>query len=822
MTDNIQDKQSIIAKARRIESDGDLFRFHEPRQAETAYSQAIGLLDQAGESFEAARICNDKIGVMYYRKSRFIEALKWWKEAGNRYEQLGDGEHNAAVFNRIGVIYKKLTDYSRSLEYYKRSLELSRKHGDSTTEMKTLNNLGLIYKELGHFSRAQEYLEQSLSLKRKNGQNLGVANTLVNLGNLHKNMHNYHEARRCMEEAITIFNSLKNAEPYVQDDVQQGIAAAMHDLGNTFLGTNDLNAALQHYKESLVLNQRFGKSLSICADYQNIGDAYLRMGYYENSRIFLNHALEMAEAMGLDYMLQKIHTSFGDLYTREKKWKQSVDHYKTAVELVENVRKKLMVASHQAGYLNNLLHIYEKIILILLKLGRDADAFEYLEMMKARTLLDYLETGNILLENVMTEEERMKERKLVSELESLNHSIASLRTVQEKEFKTYCKMREKKRLELDQFEEELFVRHPELKELHSTGEPLTLRKAQMLLSRDESAVYYLMSHDGLIIVIVSRNDLSVCRTDTSAETIAKLADKLLKRVVQWDEKSASELFRILLKPILPFVKTQKRLCIIPEGKLNYLPFHALKNPETGKYLIEDFAVYYAPSLSTLKSVRSIGNYGTGSLLALGNPDFDGGKSSSREWRDRILPLAPLPATQDEVTAIEKIYSPKARILTSSDATKSGFFKYAPQYGVLHFATHALTDENSPMYSAIALSKEKGEFGFLEAREIVQMELNADLVVLSACKTAYGSVLEGEGMLGLTRAFFTAGVPTVIATLWNVDDQAAKELMVAFHEKFRNRERPATALRDAQLSLLNSDKFHEPYYWASFILMGDSE
>ena len=127
-----------------------------------------------------------------------------------------------------------------------------------------------------------------------------------------------------------------------------------------------------------------------------------------------------------------------------------------------------------------------------------------------------------------------------------------------------------------------------------------------------------------------------------------------------------------------------------------------------------------------------------------------------------------------------------------------------------------------MYSSIAFSKEDGEDGFLEAREIIQMELNANLAVLSACKTAFGKQIAGEGMLGLTRAFFTAGVPSVVASLWNVEDNATKKLMVEFHTRLRDGERPAKALQEAQRQLLKSRKYSSPVFWAPFVLMGDSD
>jgi len=170
----------------------------------------------------------------------------------------------------------------------------------------------------------------------------------------------------------------------------------------------------------------------------------------------------------------------------------------------------------------------------------------------------------------------------------------------------------------------------------------------------------------------------------------------------------------------------------------------------------------------------------------------------------------------------KKYTSSARVLLQRQASESNFKRYSPDYGVLHLATHALVNEAGPMYSSIALTPDKDEDGFLEAWEIMRLKLNADIVVFSACETALGEMRAGEGMLGLSRAFFSAGVPTVVASLWSVEDNATRKLMERFHALLRDGRRPADALRGAQLHLLHDTPYKNPFYWAPFVLIGDSE
>ena len=255
--------------------------------------------------------------------------------------------------------------------------------------------------------------------------------------------------------------------------------------------------------------------------------------------------------------------------------------------------------------------------------------------------------------------------------------------------------------------------------------------------------------------------------------------------------------------------------------MNYIPFQALRNNITKKYLIEDYAIYYSPSLSTLHWLRSLGTYGGRDLFAVGDPIFDEIENEENLITMRSE-LAPLPASRDEVLALKNVYESNAIVYLSEESTESNFKMMAPNYGIIHIASHGLVDDISPLYSSIAFTKEDQEDGFLEVREIFNMVLNADLAILSACKTGIGHNLNGEGLLGLTRAFFTAGVPSVVSSLWNVADESTRDLMIEFHTYLRDGERPAIALQKAQIHLINNTPYNNPVFWAPFKLSGDSE
>ncbi|HEU4766915.1 MAG TPA: CHAT domain-containing protein, partial [Pyrinomonadaceae bacterium] len=291
------------------------------------------------------------------------------------------------------------------------------------------------------------------------------------------------------------------------------------------------------------------------------------------------------------------------------------------------------------------------------------------------------------------------------------------------------------------------------------------------------------------------------------------------------------------------LRRRKTLCIVPDKALWELPFQALQ-PRNGAHLIEDFTVFYTPSLSVLREgMKKQGRAPVGQTLAdrrptpvgrtffaLANPDL-GGKGELVNTSGTRERLAPLPEAETEVKTVAALYGQaNSRIFIGTDAREARVKAEAPNYRVLHFATHGLLDGQNPMYSHLTLSQVGGESqedGMLEAREIINLDLSADLAVLSACQMARGWVGAGEGVIGMSWAFFVAGVPTIVASQWKVDSDSTTVLMIDFHRRLtarrshvRKRETKAEALRNASLLLLRSERYRHPFYWAGFVMVGD--
>ncbi len=241
------------------------------------------------------------------------------------------------------------------------------------------------------------------------------------------------------------------------------------------------------------------------------------------------------------------------------------------------------------------------------------------------------------------------------------------------------------------------------------------------------------------------------------------------------------------------------------------------NP-SGRHVIEDAAVFYAPSLTAAREMLVYPKERTDSskmLLALGAPVATGSPPA-------------LPQAESEVRQVQEMYGRGGAMLVGQQALKARWKQMAPDYRILHLATHGVLDGNNPLYSYLVMSRApgSGEDSMLTAREVLSMNLQADIAVLSACETARGKFRPGEGLIGISWAFLVAGTPTTVVSQWKVDSAATSKLMVAFHRNLRARSSGAViagraeALRTAVLPLLATPEYRHPFYWAGFVLIGN--
>jgi CHAT domain-containing protein len=377
---------------------------------------------------------------------------------------------------------------------------------------------------------------------------------------------------------------------------------------------------------------------------------------------------------------------------------------------------------------------------------------------------------------------------------------------------------------------------------------------------------YLVTTEKTYLFALSRKGKADKETSGAVEVkvyeIAVNAQDLAGRIVDFRRRlaqnsldfkePAARLYDLLLRPAQKELDDKATVCIIPSGQLWELPFQALLS-EPDRYFLNDHALFYAPSLSVLREMRKMRGAvhrativdaahpadvlmkaglaqasRSPALLALGNPALSANLISRSKSNSRDLSLGTLPEAEREVKALGEIYGThNSRILIGGAAQEETVKAEAGKYPILHFATHATLDNDDPLYSHLLLaSSSETEDGFLEAREIMKLDLHAEMVVLSACQTARGRVSSGEGLVGMSWALFIAGTSTTVASQWEVDSASTARLMVEFHRLLQTSKDgsasigKAEALRRAALQLMADPKYKHPFFWSGFVVVGD--
>jgi len=334
----------------------------------------------------------------------------------------------------------------------------------------------------------------------------------------------------------------------------------------------------------------------------------------------------------------------------------------------------------------------------------------------------------------------------------------------------------------------------------------------------------------LLVWSISRDQTSVFQKEVSADALRADVNEYINALMTERSGAArpavalgAKLFNTLLGSAVKTLKLGDVVCIIPDKFLHRLPFVALISPDNGRYLVEDFAVFYAPSLNVLWSCseasRAKAASEAGTVLSIGNPTFD-----LRAHPD----LPQLRAAEMEAREVAKIYYPRSGFLLGPEANKARVLRYMRSAEIIHFAGHYVIDGSSPLLSKMLLAADKDDSDMeshdpdLSAFDIIRQRLDhTRLVILSACQTGLDRYYDGEGSIGLARAFMEAGVPLVVASQWPVDSDVTARLMIAFHRYRRSGLNTFEALRQAQTDMLrgSDDDQRLPYYWAAFLCAG---
>jgi CHAT domain-containing protein len=497
---------------------------------------------------------------------------------------------------------------------------------------------------------------------------------------------------------------------------------------------------------------------------------------------------------------------------------EAIASLQAAIDTIESRRARMETTDlRRERFFEERLEPYRDLLDLRLRDGRTHEALKIAETVKARTLLDTLSLGRAEVRAALTPAEDERRGTLQARIEDLNRRVVA---------GAAAVPLDDARKALEAFEDEMALRHPVAHGLRSSE--LSQNLDAIVASRDVAAIEYAVLPRSVVAFVVVRDARGrvAIHTKRIAITSAEIARRatalqrtLAARSLESDEQLAT-LYGLLVVPLRRWIAGKKLLLIVPDGALWQVPFQALA-PRGGEPLVARTAVAYAPSFAALAITRPHGSESRRALLAMGDASVGSEAKAQLRSFNRDLTLGRLPDAAHEVRAIAAVYGAEGSdVYVREAATETTLKAAAGRHRVIHLATHGIADSRWPMFSALVLAPTAEDDGLLEAREVAELHLDADLVVLSACDTARGLIRSGEGVVGLSWAFLLAGCPRVVVSQWDADSKATSLLMIEFHRQLAGRSTPAEALRRAQLALMHSDRWAHPYYWAHFIVLGN--
>ncbi|WP_049559170.1 CHAT domain-containing tetratricopeptide repeat protein [Limnoraphis robusta] len=730
----------------------------------------------------------NQIALVYYHLGEYEKALTSYEEALNIYTQEKNLQEQGTIFTNMGVLYGELGQYQKALESHQQALALAQKVDDTKKQGEILNNMGTIYQKLNQNKEALQFYLQALEILRKDGDPGWQATILNNTGLIYAELEQYQEAIDSYTKALTLAE--KDGDHITKGRILNNLGLVRSKLG-------DWQGALQSLEKALIIRKKLIDLPGERTTHNDIGSVYRDLGEYEIA----------------------------------------LKHYEQALE----ISRKIHARPQEGETLSN-------IGLTLLKSGQEAPASQ--KLFEAVTIWESLHPGlndenKVSLMDSQADTYRWLQRALIAQ----NQIEAALEVSERGRARAFAQLLASRFNESD-----------------LSPPPLTFKQIQEIARQQKSTLveYSIVIEDELLYIWViqpngkvefrtvdisslrsflplvgSDRDLAMNRGNKGAEkeemsinnirqTYPLIENEPLENPekvpnpVRRRDPFLSRRYRFLIEPIADLLPTnpETHVIFIPHQKFFLVPFAALQDEE-GKYLIEKHTILISPSIQVLditaKHQNTLSQKEPLNTLIVGNPTMP---SIAYRLGEESKPLSSLPGTEREALTIAKLL--KTEALIGDLATEKTVVKNMIQANNIHLATHGLVNElkhlGLEIPGALALTPSLEEDGLLTAHEILDLKLKAELVVLSACNTGLGKITE-DGVIGLSRSFISAGVPSVIVSLWYIPDHPSADLMIEFYQQMQTISDKALALRKAMIKTI--EKHPRPLEWAGFILIGQS-
>ncbi|WP_333065117.1 CHAT domain-containing tetratricopeptide repeat protein [Microcoleus sp. Pol7_B1] len=717
-----------------------------------------------------------RLGYAYYYLGNYTQAIEYSQQSLVIAREVKDRQEEGVALGHLGRAYDSLGNYAKAIDYGQQHLALAREIKDRQGEASALGNLGVAYLNLGNYAKAIEYTEQTLALARSIKDHQSEGNALGNLGIAYFSLGNYPKGIEYSQQSLVIAREIKD---------RQGEGAELGNLGIAYIDLGDSAKAIEYLQQQLAIAREIKDRNGEGNALGNLGIAYSYLGNYvkaiEYAQQSLAIAREIKDRNGEGVALNNLGLAFlkaGNPTEAEKILMNGIQVWESMRQMLgSNDANKVSIFEGQT-------RTYRTLQQVRVAQNNPIAALEIAERGRTRAFADIL-TERLSSGSTNPAIATSPNQDQIRQIAKAQNATLVQYSIIYNEFQIQGKSEPR--------ESALYIWV-----IQPTGE-ITFRLVDLkpLWQQHKASLASLIVGNQEFLAVRSRSSLGSTQPQPNLPTLHQL----------------------LIDPIASLLPKDPNahVIFIPQGSLFQVPFGALQD-EGGTYLIEKHTILTAPSIQVLDLTRqqklAQKQPNSGRALVLGNPTMPSVSPSPGEPKRQ---LSPLPGAEAEAIAIAPLLNTQA--ITGAQGTKAAIVQKMPQASTIHLATHGLLDDVRGLGSAIALAPSGSDDGLLTAEEIFDMKLQANLVVLSACNTGEGRIT-GDGVIGLSRALISAGVPSVIVSLWAVPDAPTSELMQAFYQNLQNNPDKAQALRQAMLTTMKTHP--QPRNWAAFTLIGEAE
>ena len=833
------------------------------------------------------------IGIIYGRLGQLDLALHNYNLAENNYLLAKNYPTRQMVFlyNNIGIIYRNKLDYNKALQYFEQALSLSindlkappeeiakinysiadiyyqTKKDDIAIEI--INNnikvayaedqilyselLAFIYQIKGDVPRAKKYYQNAIDLTVaiNDDNHIEIAVAYINYSNFLISNDQYSEAEKTLEKLFPIIEQMKLSNGKILSDFYKTKGLL---IMNQPVETQNLEAFKKQNKQNI--------SSAINWFTKGLNALNFPANYTIDTPVETGKILSIVDCITLLKLIADKYNELAKLeQTAEKpiftvSMSRAIDTYQIIGSLIQRARKEISDDKSKIELTALEYDTFKEIIRISYTAYAITNDFKYLELAfqnaertKSSSVFDKI-SDQLALENslvpdsILNSENKLNQTitifsdKLYEETNKQNPDSSLIN-----EYNNEIFVATRKREELSRYIEN---EYKDFYELKYSNDMLTASEIQLKLAEDQVLVEYVLNEADtateLYSFVISLNKIDFIKQKVNSEFVKSIEDIFhfmsnpeYMFTKNADSKqfciSSNRLYSSLIQPIRNQL-INKKITIIPDGKLSYIPFDALLDnlPDTAKtiefnqlsYMIRNYCINYSNSANLLFKQIPSGKKSKIRALAFA-PVYKEGETI--EIAQKIYPLIPLPGVQKEVSRISKILN--TEVFSGAEATEENFRNQVENYDILHLAMHAFINDSLPAFSSFAFTQIENEDptknGLLNTTDIYNLKLKAKLTVLSACNTGSGQLKKGEGIMSLARGFLYAGCPTIVMSLWEVEDESGTQIMTSFYKNIKKGKAKDESLRLAKLEYLEtvSSRRAHPHYWLGFVSIGDN-